>query len=235
MRVHPAAEHRFTRVRQTGPMVEGDPRHGTDTGYAAGCREACCKAAHARQRKIERGLGGRPLVSAVGTHRRLEALMCLGWSFAEQSRRARRSRSWALKIHRHTQIQVESALIVAALYDELCNTPSPAPTARRTAAEAGNRGYVAPHRWLNIDDPTEVPDPGWSPRRRFADSDEFDEVVVDRILAGDWRLRATTVEKVEVLRRWATTGGTDNALELLTGWKISRDVRPHLPREESAA
>jgi hypothetical protein len=42
---------------------ESDPRHGTERGYSAGCRQFCCKRAHAEynaQRKVTRKEKGIP-------------------------------------------------------------------------------------------------------------------------------------------------------------------------------
>lgn len=51
---------------------------------------------------------------------------------------------------------------------------------------------------------------------------EIDEVVVLRILSGEWRLRGNPAEKAEVCRRWVATGRSLAQLAVLTGWKVER-------------
>lgn len=44
-------------------ITESDPRHGSENGYSAGCREFCCKRAHAQynaKKKAERIARGIP-------------------------------------------------------------------------------------------------------------------------------------------------------------------------------
>lgn len=38
------------------PMTVNDERHGTTTGYKAGCRDRCCRAAATAQRRYHRAL-----------------------------------------------------------------------------------------------------------------------------------------------------------------------------------
>ena len=65
---------------------------------------------------------------------------------------------------------------------------------------------------VDIDDPDERPDMN-------ARDDEVDEVVVLRILAGDFTLTANRAERYEVVRRWT---GADNELERRTRWNVAR-------------
>ena len=61
-------------------------------------------------------------------------------------------------------------------------------------------------------------------------SEEIDPAVVERIIGGDWRARATNAEKAEVARRYIGGGlGTTHALRLLTGWKVERYYRVEEP------
>lgn len=36
------------------PLTSNDPRHGTERGYCAGCRESCCRVAHARYNAVKK-------------------------------------------------------------------------------------------------------------------------------------------------------------------------------------
>lgn len=144
-----------------------DCRHGTDAGYNAGCRCTRCRAAHARNHKRLR-VRANPHLPGVGTHRRIQALACLGWSTADLSRRLGMHRSYLLKALRRPTLEPTTVHAVADLYEALCMTHSPAKTAARTAADARARSWVPPLAWDDIDDPDEQPT-GWEylpPSRR---------------------------------------------------------------------
>lgn len=215
---------RLARVRHSGPIGgPDDPRHGSDTGYVAGCREDCCRRAHARRRKLDRLYPhATSLVDAAGAHRRLQALACLGWSTAELSRRLGKHRSYLLKVMRNDRIQVETAAIIRRLYDELSMTWCTTSTANRTAAAARAAGWRPPLAWddHDLDDPAARPRAG-----RGGRPDVADENVVLRILSGEWRLPATPAERLEVARRWTSSGGSASELERRTGWNVARDAR----------
>lgn len=214
-------------------MTPDDPRHGTWAGYcahrAAGV-PACddCRRAAARYDatlRLER-LNGLPSrrVPGIGTARRVQALVALGWSFHQIAARigvvhdlpGRWARAGGSFVMRRTADRVD------AVFRELCMTPPPENTIRlqreatyaRTLAR--KRGWVTALAWDDIDDPDE------QPAGIVRDVDSVDPVVVDRILAGDWRLPATRAERLEVARRYP---GPRNELDRLTGWNTRRDLR----------
>lgn len=51
---------------------------------------------------------------------------------------------------------------------------------------------------------------------------QVDPMVVERILGGDWKLKATRAEKEAVCAQWARWGYSFRQLNLLTGWKPER-------------
>lgn len=211
----------------TGRGVYCSPacRCGTDAGYQAGCKCDGCKAAHARTVKRLLVLGGRKLVPVIGTRRRLEALACLGWSRQELSTRMGHDRSYLGMLLRNQHIEPANAAAVARLYDELSMTWCTSRTAGRVAADARSRGYAPPLAWddHDLDDPdARAYGSGQRAARAAAD---YDQVVVDRILAGEYRLPSTRSERTEVATRWAASGRSLAELGRLTGWKPERYYR----------
>lgn len=74
--------------------------------------------------------------------------------------------------------------------------------------------------------PRAIPDPEQLVGRPLYLGDDVDEVVVERILAGEWRLRATRAEKVEVVAQWREAGRSLAYLAAVTGWKPERYYQP---------
>lgn len=205
----------FTPVSKARYCSE-ECRHGTDAGYNSGCRCTPCTRAHSRARNLHR-MQRSPWVPAVGTHRRIQALACLGWSSAELSRRLGRHRSYLRKVMTNQHLEIPTVLTIRDLYDELSMTWCTTPTANRTAADARRRGWAPPLGW---DDDT-IDDPTATPSIRVPGRD-VDEVAVARVLGGEWRLPTTRAEKTAVVTRWTAGGGSLRELELLTGWNTSR-------------
>jgi hypothetical protein len=162
-------------------------------------------------------------VPALGTIRRARALVALGWTFYEIEQRAGLSRGY-LRLVCHSRgeqgrVLATSAMAVADTYEDMSMTPGPS---GRQRSFARNRGWAPPLAWNNIDDPDERPKGCAQPVRtsRFNPStDAVDPVVVQRILAGDWRLACSPAEKASVIEQWA---GPLNELERLTGWNVRR-------------
>lgn len=67
------------------------------------------------------------------------------------------------------------------------------------------------------------------------DDGEVDPVVVQRILDGDWNLRANKAEKVAVTEAWLQSGRATNELARLTGWKTERYARVTPIRKDEAS
>lgn len=199
-------------------------RCGTDAGYNAGCKCTRCLAAHAKARNLSR-LHANPRVPVVGVQRRVQALACLGWSYAEISRRLGMDRTYLSKALLRSTVEPATAAAVAALYDELSMTTCTSATASRTAAAARSHGYAPPLAWDEgtLDDPTARPY-GYAGRQARAASD-VDEVVIDRFLAGEYRVPTTRAERIEIARRWHGAGRSLADLERVTGWNVARYFR----------
>lgn len=209
-----------------------DPRCGTYAGYAVHRNaherlcEPCRRAGNRyKQERLLSLMNGQPYVhSSVGTARRMQAMVALGHSLSSLARRLNVSPDQTWKwAHAETVVTRRTAAKVGRLYDKLCMTPPPTTTrAERHAAAyartvAKKNGWLPPLVWQDIDDPDERPSRGVD--RSGSSHDDVDPVVVARILAGDWRTRATAAERAEVIARW---DGSRNELGRLTGWKIER-------------
>lgn len=190
-------------------MSPDDPRHGANAGYVAGCRDQCCRDAAAR---YERGIswdhlqGKRRKVPILGARRRIQALLAIGWSMEDMSRRVGKSRAWihvTINANQSGLIYRRNFDIIAALYEELSMTlPPETRCTGRQRAWARRNGFAPPLAWDNIDDPNEQPRLSREHVRRM---DDYDPVVVERILAGD-RLEPSVAERRAVVERLWTRG-----------------------------
>lgn len=145
--------------------------HGTETAYCTdGCRCQPCRDAHAagarrRRRNAAYGRHVPRSVSNAGVRRRVEALMCLGWSMRVLSRRL----GWhedrlAVMLSAYDGVSPRNAQRIAALYEQLWNQQPPQATKAdrmsvgRTIALAERRGFLPPMAWddTELDDPPRV-------------------------------------------------------------------------------
>jgi lambda repressor-like predicted transcriptional regulator len=108
----------------------------------------------------------RSAVPAVGTQRRLQALVALGWSMAQLAARVGvEANSLRRLINTNPKVLATTARTVATLYQEMWNA-RPAPVTRpqhvavtKTVNLAARRGWVIPAMWDDdvIDDPAGRP------------------------------------------------------------------------------
>lgn len=174
-----------------------------------------------------------------GTVRRLQALAAIGWPMQQVCVKAGLYPRYGAHVMTKNQRTVIAwaAAAIADVYDELCMTPAPeSGISKKTRNIARKHGYIPPLAWDDIDNDPEPSD--WEYRaRRHANAtisfEEVDPVVVERILAGDWRLPATPAERSEVARRWVAEGRSVNELARISGWKADRYIR--LSDREDAA
>lgn len=169
-----------TRPKPSQGEVCTAQQHGTSSAYDWwGCR--CPQAREEfrlhRKRKREGRLPD-TFVPAVGTARRLRALVAAGWSWRALAGRlgvtASRPRRWAESLD--GVVRRETAEKVDALFREIAMVPG---GSRYALTVARKYGWQPPLAWLDIDDPAEQPDRGGY------GVDIVDEVAVERALSGE--------------------------------------------------
>lgn len=158
----PAREH-VTRLRNLGwtyeqiaeaAQVSAWVPHKLSTGVTQHLwveSERAILAVPLEPRESHRGVDG------TGTYRRCEALLWMGWPWAEiDSRVGLRPYSLATYRTRHEPVSYRIACRVAAVYDELSHLPGPS---KQTATKARKAGYAPPAAWDEgtIDDPKARP------------------------------------------------------------------------------
>lgn len=137
--------------------------------HAKNAAQARIRSARERSRRRRWKEGHALTVDPTGTMRRVRALYALGWTWdalaAESGVNRRQLQRWATGEHCSTRgVNIDSARMVAALYDRLSGTRPEGWTADRARRFAERYGWFTPDRWYDIDDPDETPDPGWAER-----------------------------------------------------------------------
>lgn len=146
-------------------MMPEDPRHGTVAGYSAHIRgqlvPPCdpCRAAQMRYLKawkLRHLDGTRATLPAIGTIRRVRALMRIGWPMPAIAREAGIGQGSVHRIAHGKNERVWQTVHdgVAAAFERLCMTPGPHEATARRAAAAG---WAAPLAYDDLDDPNEEP------------------------------------------------------------------------------
>lgn len=144
-------------------------------------------------------------VPAVGTRRRLQALLALGWSQSKLGERLGVEPGNFTALMKQTQVSARRARAVAALYDQLWNTPAVGTDHRskisvsRALGRAAKEGWLPPMAWADAD----IDDPAAHPNASGYDSELVEAVMAGALLSGDEdiELGLTRVERVEILRR----------------------------------
>lgn len=150
-------------------------------------------------RPAARNLAAATLVDAAGTHRRLQALVAIGWSQAKLGARLGVSAANFSAMMRRGQVTAGTARAAAGLYDQLWNRQPPeggrweaiaASRARRCARE---RGWVPPMAWDDdlLDEPDGRPADGWQRTRRIHRSAEIAEDAAELFAQGYSREHAS--------------------------------------------
>lgn len=149
------------------------------------------------------------LIDPTGTRRRIQALVAIGWSQAEQARRVNRQASTYGTFLTVEQVTAGTARTVADLFDRLAGTPAPPGySATRARATAQRKGWVPPQAWDDdtIDNPDAEPDLG-------AATDPLpDPVAVERATTGGltWG-QLNDAERTQAVQRLNDSGLSLNA------------------------
>jgi DNA-binding NarL/FixJ family response regulator len=196
------------------PGRDGDP----------GIRRVRPQTAHQvlRIRIDQANRASRSHVVATGTHRRLQALIAVGWPHDELATRLGRSSASLRRSMLSDSVTAQTAQDVSDLYEQLWNLRLPKSTDDQRAAADAARALAAERGWLPPlagDDIDTDPDPQHHTERAETD-DDLDEIAIERALAGDGvRLEhLTPAEQDEVVRRLTERGKSirDIAQQLAT-------------------
>ncbi len=128
-------------------------------------------------------LGGRALVDATGTRRRLQALVAIGWSQSKLGRELGMGPGNFGSMLGRGRLYVSTVRAVRDLYDRLWSTGPPEDehrdkiAANRARNYARARGWAVPQAWDDdtIDDPTAIPEGAAAPdcRKKLPAVDEL--------------------------------------------------------------
>jgi hypothetical protein len=151
----------------------------------------------------------RSRVDAIGTRRRLQALIAIGWPVELLAAQLDRRLNSLRRSLTGESVTARTARDVAALYERLWNVPPPRATSQpRAVADAARayavaQGWLPPLAWDDIDSDPTPPSTIMPPGR-----DDIDEIAVERALAGDGVVydELTSAEQQEVVRRLTARG-----------------------------
>lgn len=126
-------------------VLAGRPERGT--GPQEKIRPAIAAAILAVEPSFDL-LGDKTVIDASGVHRRLQALITIGWSQAKLAERLGWTRGSFGNLMREERTVVGTARKVQALYDELWDQAPPEDTHRDRIAASRARNYAKARGWL---------------------------------------------------------------------------------------
>lgn len=168
------------------------------------CRCEDCKAwraAHVRRRRRLVAYGTyipTSLVDPTGTQRRIQALMCMGWSLTAQAHRVGRERRNYGKTLLARKVTAVTARLIAGLYVDWSDVSAPVTAASARARNNAKRlGYASPLSW---DDDT-IDDPDAKPADHVPNSEQVDEFAVRLVCEERIAMRLRGADRIEAIRR----------------------------------
>lgn len=160
-------------------------------------------------------------MDAIGTHRRVQALVTQGWSQSQLCVRVGVDRSnWFIMMQAPT-ITAKRARAIRDLYEQLWDTPPPASNQRERRAVTMALRHATAHGWLPPlawdDDTIDLP----GIHVVELDAEDYDEIAVERIMAGTLQvpLNTKSPELLEAIRRLAAFGHSDRVIAERVGRK----------------
>jgi hypothetical protein len=178
------------------------------------------RARYEKRRRHEMRNGSPRRVPALGTQRRIRALMALGWSSTALATEGGWSSNREVQnlLYARQYVYRQTARRVSELYERLCMTEGPSPVTR---LHAERNGWPKPLAWDDVDTD---PAPRGQRSRSYCNYDSahiLDEATVIRVLAGE-NLPTNRAEKTEIMRRWLASGQSERSLCEQFGWKAGR-------------
>lgn len=161
---------------------------------------------------------------SIGTTRRLQGLAVNGWTLEHIFELTGVPETSLSPVQRGARKRVSASIYhpVRDLFERIGDDVGPS---TKGATRAQRRGWWPPAAWDNPDT-----DPDLEPELGVFSTRIVDDVVIERILAGE-HLRANAAEKAEVIRRWTAAGRSLNSLVDQTGWR----VHAYIDRDERQA
>lgn len=152
------------------------------------------------------------LVEATSTHRRIRALVALGYPLQVLAGRLRRRTDSLTRTLTATHVTRSTARAVSRLYTELAdNPPSPTTTTIKARRYARQRGWVPPMAWDDIDsDPAPIPN---SVDNSQSAPESLDKIAIERAISGSlyWH-SLTDAEAVETVNQLVRRGLSARAI-----------------------
>lgn len=198
------------------PMTQiqavADVSHDTIEQLLAGGQRRILRSTEARLLAVELVLAGRALVPQVGTLRRVQALLRIGWSHDAILAETGVSTKMLTRKKVTGMVTAGAAERVRVVFDALCMRPGPSLV---TAARAARLGYAPPLAWDEdtIDDPAARAKTGT--RRVVGDVDELTvDLLVDGLIPAE---KAHNAERREAVRILAARGLDDGEIAVRLG------------------
>lgn len=182
-------------------------------------------------------LGPRALVDGLGSRRRLQALVTMGWSPHRLAGLVSMPAGRIGAVLQGEQVTVASHEAIGRLFDRLWNVTPPQRTRGERAAAARARNYAAARRWLPPlawDDPDTDVEP---PVPSAVDVDEIDELAVDLACSGV-EVRLTYTERRVAVAQLVAYRHTDTEIAARlhladrTVWRIRQESQLSSPYME---
>jgi transcriptional regulator with XRE-family HTH domain len=166
-------------------------------------------------------LAGGARVDALGTHRRLRALVATGWSQSKLAAKIGTEPTNFTPLMRRATVQAATARRVSQVYDELWDTPPPNEHHRDKISVSRASGYAREHGWAPPAawDADSLDDPNAAPNIHGHDEERVRAVLAGGLIDGDedLQLSLTRNDRLAILHHGREQGLNTNKLARATG------------------